>query len=558
MVASPGDVAHYGSDVTTAGGGRPELHQTEIDGVACVWTNAPGHYTGGLSLRVGHADEPLPQRGITHMLEHLALFGLDRPGEHSNGNVGPTTLNLHSTGTPEEVGQFLTRAAAQLVAPPVSRLEDEKGVLRAESAHRAPSALGELVAWRWGTSPFGREATPEYGRGHLTADDLLAWANTYATRQNAVLWFTGPPPAGLEIALHDGVRHLLPDPYESPLPTFPAYFRSTSGSVGLHCLLPRGAEGVALGSILRARLVDDLRTRRAAAYSPEAAYRPLTGEVAELVALSDAVEGRLSDVAWGVIGALTSLGDPAAGPTPEELETHRRQARMMLEGPDAATGLMTSSAWDVLHGARTRTIDEILEGLAHLTPEDVRAAAVEAERTALAQWPQDQRAAPWPAAPLSPSAPVTGGRTFPQHGGGTALTVADAGLTVTTADAHVTVRHDGLAAVMAWDDGGRVLIGDDGVQVVVEPTMLRDGTEALRLIDAAVPPEKVVPLGSRAADQIPRASLRHRAERPLRLVAVATVAAIVGGLLIAGGLGALAPAVVIVAGMAGVRAWRED
>ena len=58
------------------------LHLTEVDGVRTIWAEVPGPLRAGLVLRMGAADETLARRGAGHLLEHLALFGIERPGEH--------------------------------------------------------------------------------------------------------------------------------------------------------------------------------------------------------------------------------------------------------------------------------------------------------------------------------------------------------------------------------------------------------------------------------------------------------------------------------------------
>lgn len=477
---------------------------TEVDGVPAVWSDAPGPYTGGLLLRVGVADETLRQRGTTHMLEHLALFGLGRPGEHGNGHVDTTTLSVHVQGDPAEVAEFLTRAADQLARPPVHRLEDEKGVLRAERTQQQRGVLDELLTWRWGAFGFAMEAHPEYGVLPLDAEDLTDWAATYASRQNATLWFSGPPPSGLRIRLHDGERRPLPDPYASPLPAFRTYFRSATPVVALHGLVPRGAAAVAVNSLLQARLVDDLRTARAAAYSPTTAYRPLTADTASISALSDIAPGRAAEVADRMMTALSDLAAPA-GPMEEELDAHRRRVRASLETPGATINLVTSAAWNLVHGAQVQRADQILAGLDALTPDVVLRAARDVVGTALAQVPGSVTVPPlWVPAPESTSPPVAGGRAFAQRGGEARLVVGDTGVTLHAGHSSVTVRRENVAGVAEWEDGGRVVIGTDGIQLAVEPTLWRGGRQAVALIDRSTPWDKVLPLGTRPPSSVPR------------------------------------------------------
>ena len=496
---------------------------TEVDGVPAVWDDVPGPFTGALLVRVGHVDETLARHGVTHMLEHLALHGLDHPGEHSNGRVDATSMLLHATGTPEDVAAFLARAAAQLAAPPVARLEDEKGILRAERARQGPATLGEMFAWRWGTLGYGLETTPEYGLARMTADDIVAWSRTYATRQNAVLWFTGPPPAGLRVALPDGERRLPPDPYASPLPDFPAHFASAADVVLAHGLVRRSTAGVALASVLRSRLVADLRVQRAAAYSPDTSYRPLTADVAALLALTDVVEGRAAEVSQRVVGILDELATVGGAPRPEEIDAHVTSVRQSAASPGAAGGMVMSTAWDLLHGGTPLTMDEVLDKLTRLTPEDVRAVAGELGETVLLQVPNGVPLPPWPAAPTSPAAPVRG-RRFAAHDAAARLVIGDAGLTLMTESSTQTVRRVQVAALAQWEDGGRVLIGNDGVHVPLEPTVWRRGRRAVGLLDALVPASLTVPLGARPSDSIPRVPRWRRFRRPLGVAALGVVA----------------------------------
>ncbi len=505
---------------------------TEVDGVPAVWDDVPGPFTGALLVRVGHVDETLARHGVTHMLEHLALHGLDHPGEHSNGRVDATSMLLHATGTPDDVAAFLARAAAQLAAPPVARLEDEKGILRAERARQGPATLGEMFAWRWGTLGYGLETTPEYGLARMTADDVVAWSRTYATRQNAVLWFTGPPPAGLRVALPDGERRLPPDPYASPLPDFPAHFASAADVVLAHGLVRRSTAGVALASVLRSRLVADLRVQRAAAYSPDTSYRPLTADVAALLALTDVVEGRAAEVSQRVVGILDELATVGGAPRPEEIDAHVTSVRQSAASPGAAGGLVMSTAWDLLHGGTPLTMEQVLDKLARLTPEDVRATAAELGATILLQVPNGVPLPPWPPAPTSPAAPVTGGRTFSQVGGDARLVVTDRGVTLLGTTGSLTVRTDHLSAVTQWEDGGRMLIGRDGVHLAIEPTLWRGGRRAVELVDRAAPADLVVPLGAREPQRVPRAPsrwarLRHPSSTTAALMVFLALAVVV-------------------------------
>jgi len=174
----------------------PEVHHTEVDGVPVVWASVPGPLRAGLMLRVGSADETLVTSGITHLLEHLALFGIGRPGDHSNGHVDQTTLHLHCVGDAGSVTHFIGAVSRQLTDVPTARLADELGVLRSELAGRRSTIEDSLLAWRYGALTYGLTAQTQYALETVDADQIRAWAGRHATRGNAVIWLSGPPPVG--------------------------------------------------------------------------------------------------------------------------------------------------------------------------------------------------------------------------------------------------------------------------------------------------------------------------------------------------------------------------
>jgi hypothetical protein len=56
----------------------PTVQRTTVAGVPAWWAPADGPVTATLMFRTGHADETLANAGITHLVEHLALFPLGR------------------------------------------------------------------------------------------------------------------------------------------------------------------------------------------------------------------------------------------------------------------------------------------------------------------------------------------------------------------------------------------------------------------------------------------------------------------------------------------------
>ena len=495
------------------------VHQDEVDGVPLLWADLPGVPRAGLSVRVGVADEPLVLRGISHLMEHLALHGLGRPGDHSNGHVDLTETSFHARAEPVELAAFLDRLTRQLGDPPTGRLEDERGLLRSEAAGRSATALSELLTWRYGARSYGVLGQEELGLYRVSAEDLREWAATYATRQNAVLWMTCPPPAGLRVTLPDGVRREAPDPEAGLAVPTPAWYRAAPDGVSLHALVPTGYPAHGLAHVLRTRLVDELRERRAVAYAPATEYRVLTADRAQLVAVTDLVAGRQSEGVRYFLGLAAELaGDEASGGVREdEVESFRTKIRRALEDPAAGPELVPGVARRVLIGRAWEDLVDPAAALAALTPADLAAVADTVARGALAGVPPglQPRQEPWQPAPNNLAEPVHG-RQFkhaeaPEHRGLLILDDGpDGGLTARSPEGGATVRVGMTEAVLRWDDGRRVLVGSDANSVTVEPRMWRDGDRLVEAVDRLWPPGLVVPMGSRRPGDIPSPRSRRQ------------------------------------------------
>ena len=88
-----------------------QITATEVDGVPTFWVDAPGPYTALLSFRVGSADEPASMRGISHLVEHLALGPLGIQDYDHNGSVEPIRTQFVASGSPDEVVRYLDETA---------------------------------------------------------------------------------------------------------------------------------------------------------------------------------------------------------------------------------------------------------------------------------------------------------------------------------------------------------------------------------------------------------------------------------------------------------------
>ena len=98
------------------------IEQSTVDGVTAVFTQRPGPTVIGLSFRVGMADETLATRGITHMVEHLALHRAGLSDYHANGSTGGSVTTFHVGGKTERAVEFIELACRSLNDLPLEPL----------------------------------------------------------------------------------------------------------------------------------------------------------------------------------------------------------------------------------------------------------------------------------------------------------------------------------------------------------------------------------------------------------------------------------------------------
>nr|MDQ3555027.1 insulinase family protein [Chloroflexota bacterium] len=185
----------------------PQIHRTEVDGVAVFWSPAPGPLTCGLMFRVGRADETLPTAGITHMLEHLTMARFGTHDDDSNAFVDETRTLFHASEGERDVMAFLGQVTAALLEPDVARLDMERGILLDEARSRSVAVDSELRRLRFGATGHGLPGLPEFGLRTVTPEAVTDWARSRFTAANAALVLSGPVPAGLSLTLASGSRH---------------------------------------------------------------------------------------------------------------------------------------------------------------------------------------------------------------------------------------------------------------------------------------------------------------------------------------------------------------
>jgi predicted Zn-dependent peptidase len=488
-----------------------ELHQTEIDGVPAVWAESDGPFGASLSFRVGRADETLARSGLAHLVEHLALYAFGEDPDH-NGFVDGIRTVFHRTGDPEEIVDFFGELCPRLHALPLDRIETEKRILRSEAAGRNWTIHDRLADRRYGAASYGLGSYVELGLPALTGDDVSAWARRYASRGNAVLALTGPPPSGLKLELPHGSRVPAPAPTIAA-PSTPAWFVENLGGVALGMVVRRTHAASLLAAILERRLRRVLRFEQGLSYSPWTRYDRRDADHAHLVVMVDALAENFASARDGLLEVMTEIA--SRPPTVAELDELRREAAEWASTPAAAGYSVTAAAGNIL---LDRPFEDDLQAVAArdaVSSEDVRLVAEEALGTAIACVPPGiEMPEPWVRLPDASVDSVSGRSHRRVAKKGTPdqrlfrLIAGDEGVSITDGKSHSTVRFQSCVAALAWPDGRRQLMGLDGVGVVVEPTVWQGGRSVVELIDTHVRPEQVVAQPARDPAQIPKGRRR--------------------------------------------------
>ncbi len=488
---------------TTKDSTRPEVHRTEVDGVTTFWAADDGPLRGVLTFRVGVVDEPVAQRGWSHLLEHLALARHGGRPRHHNGAVDLLTTRFGTHGGPDDVSGLLSAVCTDLHAPPPGRLAAEQRILAVEAQQVGRSEEAAALQLRLGLAGAGRIGRPEWGVPSATEAGLAEWADAYFTRANAVLWLTGPPPAGLRLPLPDGTPVAVPVG-EQVVPA------------GRHWLLDDGvraaAVSVLLGDsraasliehVLHQRLFQRLRMDEGIAYDPGVRRSVLGPRHRHLLLTTDTRPDDRLVAAQALVQVVDELAEH--GPTESEISACRDELTAAL-GHIEVDAVLDRAAARLLLGLPEQSLDELLAEVHALDGESARTGWQQASADALLvvapgepvtePWEPDDTWSPLPI--WSPRLPV-GEPLYRREDAHSRLLVTAEGVGRHHGpDRFVTVLWDTCAGVVGWDDGTRLLLGDDGAGLLVDPAGWPDGATLTGLVDAAAP-NGVVPQGERPA-----------------------------------------------------------
>lgn len=482
-----------------------------------------GPVTASLQFRVGIGDETLPQRGITHLVEHLAL-SVERPRELEwNAFVDLTRTVFHARGDGPAVARWLGRVAERLHDLPLGRLEHERRVLEAESLQRGGHIHDSALGLRYGVRGPGVAEFRELGLRRIAADELGSWAERFFTAPNAVIWTSADLPA-LRLDLPDGDHHLptLPDTIVSYLPAA----LQTGPAVLLAAPVKRSTAMSALFRHLQRRCEDALRHERGIAYHVAPIYMPYTHDVAFAAVSTDVVQEHAEEAQAVMLDAIRGVS--VDGVNDEELAADFRDATRQLDEPTAVYGRLEQRTHHLLHGGDL-DIDGWIEELRVLTPGDVAEAAREFLSQALLLGPATSPPDGFHSYVPRPVEVSGGHRVRPRHAprqSAESLYLADEGVRyVSSSLESVSVRFARCAGVLAWNDGSRTLYDEHGTVVSVDVREWRHPERITAHIDVHTR-QPHVPMGEAPTRDEAWEQERNRAVRQYRLRYWGTYAAI--------------------------------
>lgn len=491
------------------------IKQIEVDGVPALLAPTTGPAHAGLAFRVGFADEPLARRGITHLVEHLALLSTGGADYHYNGTTGVEYTYFHMQGSDDELAAFLTKVCASLRDLPMHRLAVEKELLHVEANGRGVGPADQMPLWRHGARDYGMSSYPEWGLPAITEDDLRDWVARYFTRENAVLWVGGDSvPAGLRLDLPAGVRHRLPVA-SSALPVTPAWFGGSSGVLVWDTVVPRAARSSVFAGVLERAMFRELRQEGGYSYAAHTAYEPLGADRALVTAVADTLPEKQGAVLGGFVDVLAAL---RVGRVEEaDVAAVIKKQTEGLRHADEQGARLPGQALNLLSGRPVQGVDEVLAEIRAVTAAEVAEVAVAAGAEGLLMSPRaDAGWAGLTAAPGRSDCAVTGTGYRSLDRPGEMLIVGRDGVTMLSDSGRATVRFADCAIVRAWPDGARHFVGHDGIVVFVEPTLHAKGQTLPQQLDAWIPANLRVDQPARDPDEIPRPETQRAPGGPRR------------------------------------------
>jgi hypothetical protein len=476
---------------------------SEVDGVRTLSAAAgeiQGPLHGCLVFGTGRSGETLRTSGANHAVEHLVLHEIGERVDHVlNGEVGIVTTKFWAFGLDEQVVDFFSAVARNLRNLPVDRLTSEVQVLEIEGRRNAGATHVSVdLRERFGPHGAGIISWPEFGLGCFTADELVEWAQTRFTADNATLWLSGPVPTELDLSeLPRGRAPEQPGLRSVQVPGR-SFVPSESNRVSLSVLF-RNRSGVSTMLQFAERRATERLRREGMSYAIGVAPVDVCRGHSLGVLEADGADEHPTEVADVLLEIAHDLAEN--GPQEQELARLHGLRAQVHEHPQYRMGSLGALAEALVVDGEQFVPDDI-DGLFDAqTPDGLRAVWQEVmDDTVLVLGPESIRerlqagwtvVQPW-------SSEQLGGQRFvaiPGRERGV-LVVGDAGVTwALDAERYRTIWWSDVEACLTLDSGSRRLIGSAGVEIWITPWCWQGGEVLTELVDAAVDPARHIRVG---------------------------------------------------------------
>lgn len=473
-----------------------QVHRTEVCGIPTFWSPGPEPLSAALVFGTGTADESLRSRGITHLVEHLALFGLDHRQIEFNGHVTDSTTVFASSGTVDDVNRVFAKVGAAFThGLPLDRLDHERRILRTEAQSRGATRFGTHLAYRYGPAGVGLLDYPELGLRWLGGDEVSSWAGRF-NASTAALVLSGPPPEALVVDLPDRPK---PPVADAPVDLLagPTWATCPGNVVAFSMPGPRTAAWkLALGTLA---LVAEERLRQVEgrSYAVLWDYLPSGPDRADTYLGADCLDDDVEAVRDALAAELARLG--TKGPEAAELDAARALVRRSYTDPRRSLGVAYGMAESLVTGGPMVTPEELLEEYDEVTPSDIADVLLDATERALWTLPHgkemtDGRYLPLPewsterlhGHEYEPGSHLDPARTDDR------LVIGTDGVTIGVGEHALTARWGAVAAALRFNDRCWVLYGTDGFVLTVRARDWFRGGAAVEQISTLVPPSVVI------------------------------------------------------------------
>jgi hypothetical protein len=473
------------------------VRETDVTGVLCFYVDMGRPASAAhLIFRHGLADEPLPETGWLHLLEHLALLDRESLSRPISGQVSMLLTRFAAFGGPHELVTNLGALCRWVAEPDFRLLARERGVLQAR-AHQAHDPLTRSFTWRYGARGPGVTSYHEVGALRATPELLAERAWQVFNAENAILVLDGPPPADLKLPLPGG-HYLPPAAAEPVVRRVPAAYRDIGG-LTLSGVVSRTHEATFLPAILERSVHDGLRQQTGGAYAPWSSTAEVDDQHLVIGGGSDVVPEILGNVAAAgldVIHRLAREGVPRAW-----VEEAVQQRLTRLDSPAALADVALEAAYAALSGRVPLTHEELLDQLRHTDPGRVDNAASELEASLLVGLPEDAKLPRGLELVSFPDTEPAGeGKRHTHVNWPAALSTFSADATLAEKVNGATASAMSIADVVGlfrWRDGTRRLVGQDGTVLEMEARQWTNGEELAAALDEAVPDELHIPMPDR-------------------------------------------------------------